>query len=119
MIVDLCLFNSSPANFVNEKAARITYTFTELYIAIGELKGGIDPAGADEHWKTAQSALNRIQKSFAEKSRLPLLFFVGSAIEREMANEIWRQLQAGTLANAANLSNEAQLASLCLWLCQL
>ena len=23
----------------------------EAYVALGELKGGIDPAGADEHWK--------------------------------------------------------------------
>ena len=22
------------------------------YVLLGELKGGIDPAGADEHWKT-------------------------------------------------------------------
>ena len=28
------------------------------YLACGELKGGIDPAGADEHWKTARSALS-------------------------------------------------------------
>jgi len=25
-----------------------------------ELKGGADPAGSDEHWKTATEALNRI-----------------------------------------------------------
>ena len=28
------------------------------YLACGELKGGIDPAGADEHWKTAGKALS-------------------------------------------------------------
>ena len=28
----------------------------EDYVCCGELKGGIDPAGADEHWKTAKTA---------------------------------------------------------------
>ena len=32
----------------------------------GELKGGIDPAGADEHWKTGNSALVRIRKAFED-----------------------------------------------------
>ena len=31
----------------------------ESYRACGELKGGIDPAGADERWKTANGALDR------------------------------------------------------------
>lgn len=39
--VDLCLFNSSPDN--------LDTTNAKSYIALGELKGGIDPAGADEH----------------------------------------------------------------------
>ena len=38
------------------------------YLACGELKGGIDPAGADEHWKTAGSALQRIRQSFSKKT---------------------------------------------------
>ncbi|MBC7078654.1 MAG: restriction endonuclease, partial [Synergistales bacterium] len=37
-----------------------------LYIALGELKGGIDPAGADEHWKTASSALSRSRDAFTD-----------------------------------------------------
>ena len=74
---------------------------------------------SDEHWKTANSALQRIERAFREDSHLPLLFYVGAAIERDMAKEIWQQLETGMLTNAANLTDENQLASLCLWLCQL
>ncbi|MDZ4383273.1 MAG: AvaI/BsoBI family type II restriction endonuclease [Thermodesulfovibrionia bacterium] len=45
-----------------------------LYIALGELKGGIDPAGADEHWKTARTSLIRIQKAFSKKGFSPDIF---------------------------------------------
>ncbi len=49
--VDMCLFNLSP-----EELQVSGYKSVESYIALGELKGGIDPAGADEHWKTARAA---------------------------------------------------------------
>jgi type II restriction enzyme len=83
------------------------------YLAIGELKGGIDPAGADEHWKTADTALRRVRSSFSGK--LPLIF-IGAAIESSMAIEIFAQYENGDLANCANLTNDEQLASLCEWL---
>lgn len=83
------------------------------YLAIGELKGGIDPAGADEHWKTADTALRRVRSSFS--SQLPLIF-IGAAIELSMAIEIFTQYENGDLANCANLTNDEQLASLCEWL---
>lgn len=86
------------------------------YLAIGELKGGIDPAGADEHWKTANSALGRVRTAFINK--LPLLF-VGAAIEQAMAAEIFAQYQTGDLSNCANLTNDDQLAALCEWLVRL
>jgi type II restriction enzyme len=66
-----------------------------LYVALGELKGGIDPAGADEHWKTARSALDRIKKAFEKVGQQPRRFFIGAAIEKEMAIEIWHDLEAG------------------------
>lgn len=44
------------------------------YLALGELKGGIDPAGADEHWKTANSALNRIRTGF--QNSIPFTFLL-------------------------------------------
>lgn len=94
--VDLCLFNGSSADFSSERIP-VTYRSHELYLALGELKGGIDPAGADEHWKTANTALKRIEKAFHDDAQAPLLFFVAAAIEHDMANEIWQQLEQGTL----------------------
>jgi Restriction endonuclease BsobI len=90
-----------------------------VYLAFGELKGGIDPAGADEHWKTARTALTRIQSAFATINLKPELFFVGAAIERKMATEIWSMLKDDLLSNAANLTNEFQLNSLARWLCNI
>ena len=89
------------------------------YIALGELKGGIDPAGADEHWKTARSALVRIRRKFQEQDLYPMTFYAGGAIEKKMAGELWAQLQGGILDNAANLTNDDQFSSLCSWLSSL
>jgi hypothetical protein len=109
--ISLCLFNATPDNLDEINSGS--------YIALGELKGGIDPAGADEHWKTAKTALERIRKSFSRAKQNPHTFFIGAAIERKMANEIWDELQQGVLSNAANLNNENQLASISHWLCNL
>lgn len=112
--VDMCLFELSPDELqVNG------YKSAESYIALGELKGGIDPAGADEHWKTARAALDRIREAFANSGYSPSLFFIGAAIEKKMATEIWDQLEKGKLANAANLNKNDQVASICRWLCSL
>lgn len=112
--VDLCLFNCSP-----QKIAPKIYKTPNLYLALGELKGGIDPAGADEHWKTARTALLRIQRAFLEMNLKPYTFFIGAAIERKMAQEIWVELENKMLANAANLTAEHQIASISSWLCSL
>jgi hypothetical protein len=112
--VDMCLFNCSPQNITPT-----TYQASDLYLALGELKGGIDPAGADEHWKTAQTALLRIQRAFLEINLKPHTFFIGAAIEKKMAREIWIELEDGMLANAANLTAEHQVASISNWLCNL
>ncbi len=111
--VDLCLFNCRCQEL------SVSYKDPTLYIALGELKGGIDPAGADEHWKTARTSLSRIRLVFADRGLSPHLFFVGAAIENSMAEEIWLQLEDGTLCNAANLTDANQVASLCRWLCNL
>lgn len=111
--VDLCLLNCSPEELST------AFNNPSLYIALGELKGGIDPAGADEHWKTARTSLTRIRKAFSDKRFSPHTFFVGAAIENSMAEEIWHQLEDGTLSNAANLTDADQVASLCNWLCSL
>jgi len=112
--VDLSLFNCAP-----EALGRQVYGNAAAYIALGELKGGIDPAGADEHWKTARTALDRIQTSFAKHKQKPHTFFIGAAIETKMAKEIWSQLQSDKIENAANLTDEDQIASLTRWLCSL
>ncbi len=112
--VDLSILKSQPDNVNSTKDS--AHLIPENYIAFGELKGGIDPAGADEHWKTANSALNRIRESFAKKSLHPITFFVGAAIENSMSKEIYSQLKTGILTNAANLTNDDQVASLCNWL---
>jgi len=102
-----------------KKQAKATYKLPTVYLALGELKGGIDPAGADEHWKTARSALYRINQAFMTRELKPHTFFIGAAIAKTMAGEIWRQLQEETLTNAANLTDEDQLASISRWLCSL
>jgi hypothetical protein len=117
--VDLCLLDCSLTDLARRKEAQQIYSSPEHYIALGELKGGIDPAGADEHWKTANSALSRIRDAFAKRDLAPDLFFVGAAIQDSMAQEIWDLLEDGQLANAANLNSEEQLVSIASWLCGL
>ena len=113
------MFNCGVKEFSTKERAKATIKSPGSYIALGELKGGIDPAGADEHWKTARTALTRIRESFEKVKHNPLLFFVGAAIEAKMATEIWSQLQNDLLANAANLTDDNQLASVSRWLCNL
>jgi hypothetical protein len=112
--VDLCLFNCAAKDLTRE-----TIRTPSLYIALGELKGGIDPAGADEHWKTARTALGRIDEAFSKLKLKRHTFFIGAAIEAKMAKEIWRMLQQGKLENAANLTDEDQIVSITSWLCTL
>jgi hypothetical protein len=112
--VDLCLFNCA----ANDLTRAIIRT-PSLYVALGELKGGIDPAGADEHWKTARTALGRIDEAFSKLKLNPHTFFIGAAIEAKMAKEIWQMLQRGKLENAANLTDEDQVVSITSWLCTL
>jgi hypothetical protein len=78
--VDLCLLNCSAENLQSAGLGDPT-----CYLALGELKGGIDPA----------------------------------AIAEKMAGEIWLPLEEGKLTNAANLTSEDQVASVCSWLCDL
>lgn len=112
--VDICLFSSDIADY--DGIVRCD----ERAIMFGELKGGIDPAGADEHWKTGNSALNRIRESF-NKAGYPEMktSFIGAAIQYSMAEEIYNQLTEGTLTNASNLTNNNQLIEYCNWLIEL
>jgi type II restriction enzyme len=111
--VDVVVLDCSPENYKN------AYKEADSYVLLGEFKGGIDPAGADEHWKTARTALERIRKAFAKERAEPKTYFVGAAIVKKMAQEIWAELESGTLSNAANLTNQDQVASLCNWIAEL
>lgn len=114
--VDICLFSSTIDDYDQGRIVRRD----ERAIMFGELKGGIDPAGADEHWKTGNSALNRIRSSFADAGYPTIMTsFIGAAIERSMAEEIYTQLEDGTLTNAANLTKNNQLIEYCNWLIEL
>ena len=112
--IDLCLFKVHP-----DQLDRSAYRTAQNYMALGELKGGIDPAGADEHWKTARTALDRINSGFEASGVQIQTFFIGAAIVDDMANEIWQMLQGRSLKNAANLTDDSQLASIVRWLTSL
>ncbi len=117
--VDICLLHSTPDQYRAKAKRPALVRDAEFYVALGELKGGIDPAGADEHWKTANAHLGRIRRSFGALGAMPQLFFVGNAIEASMAGEIWNQLESDELSNAANLTDDRQAVSLASWLCNL
>lgn len=108
--IDMIIIDSSPES-VSEAIKNPC-----SYVLLGELKGGIDPAGADEHWKTATSALKRIRDGFNNLNCKPGLFFIGAAIEDSMSKEIWNLIQSGDLSNAANLTKDEHVTSLCEWL---
>lgn len=110
--VDICLFDCSLADY---NGGRIVKN-PEKLVMLGELKGGIDPAGADEHWKTANSALGRIRVGCGAVNPQLKTSFVGAAIETSMADEIWTQLETGVLNHAANMTVENQLINYCDWL---
>lgn len=110
--VDICLFEGNPEQYHRGRIVQLP----NKAIMLGELKGGIDPAGADEHWKTANTALQRIRSSFSGIGHPVLTSFVGAAIANAMAEEIYEQLQNQTMTNAANLTDIHQLTEYCNWL---
>lgn len=113
--VDICLFRGNISDYENGSI----FTDLKKSIMFGELKGGIDPAGADEHWKTANTALNRIKNSFEDKGIIIKTSFVGAAIEKAMAREIFNQLESNKLSNAANLTEDNQLTEYSNWIVNL
>lgn len=115
--VDVSILNGRPEDL--HKGPDSIIRQPEKFIALGELKGGIDPAGADEHWKTANSALNRVRLSFKKRRFQPQTFFIGAAIENAMAVEIFKQLKTGSMNRAVNLTNDEQLTWACDWIINL
>lgn len=108
--VDMCVFNVAIKNIKENIQSE------KSYICLGELKGGADPAGADEHWKTANSALQRIDSAFKKVNHNVQSCFIGAAIADAMAEEIWNMLTTQKLSFAANLTVEDQVAAFCDWL---
>ena len=49
----------------------------------------------------------------------PYTFFIGAAIEKDMADEIFKQLKENVLAFAGNLTLEEHLVEICNWLISL
>ena len=77
----------------------------------GEIKGGADPAGSDEHWKTATQALNRILEA-AEKTGKPQpqLSFLATILVDRVAIEAQRWIDDGKLTSVYNLTKIADSA---------
>jgi len=75
----------------------------------GELKGGADPAGSDEHWKTATQAFNRIllacEKTGREK---PPLSFIATILVDRVAREAEEWIRTGKLTSVYNLTQIAE-----------
>ncbi len=117
--IDISIFKKQTIGITKPKDMNLFISDSANYLALGELKGGIDPAGADEHWKTANTALHRIRTSFEAKGNPVQTFFVGGAIEASMVKEIFAQCEAKELGSAANLTNESQLSELCAWIIEL
>jgi len=109
--IDIILLDNSHSEPLKE-----AISCPEKFIALGELKGGIDPAGADEHWKTAKTAIDRIVTAFKKQKQNPAIFYVGAAIESKMATEIWNNLKKKYISNAGNLTKPDHITSLAEWL---
>lgn len=113
--IDLVVFNCH-VNELNGAEFKSLIQNESNYKIMGELKGGIDPAGADEHWKTANTALSRVRNSFKNMNIDIPLVFIGAAIETSMSKEIFNQYSKGEIANCANLTIDNQFVNLCNWL---
>lgn len=71
----------------------------------GEIKGGADPAGSDEHWKTATQALSRILEACEKTGRSkPDLSFLATIIVERVAREAQAWIEQGRLSSVYNLT---------------
>lgn len=113
--IDLVILNCH-TDIITGKEFKKLINVPKNYELLGELKGGIDPAGADEHWKTANTALSRVRDSFKKHGINIPLVFIGAAIENSMSKEIFLQYSTGKITNCANLTVENQLVNLCNWM---
>jgi hypothetical protein len=78
-------------------------SYTMLWVA--ELKGGADPAGSDEHWKTATQALNRVINASKKTGRpVPLLSFIATILVERVAIEAQQWISTGRMKTVYNLT---------------
>lgn len=86
----------------------ITETSDEAFPWAAELKGGADPAGSDEHWKTATQAFNRIIDAAEQTNRpVPRLSFMATILVDRVAQEAALWLRQGKLVSVHNLTKIA------------
>jgi hypothetical protein len=75
----------------------------------GELKGGADPAGSDEHWKTATRAFDRILDASEKTGRpKPKLSFIATILVDRVAREAALWIREGKLTSVYNLTQIAE-----------
>jgi hypothetical protein len=71
----------------------------------GEVKGGADPAGSDEHWKTATQTFDRILAATDATSRpRPMLSFIATILVERVAREAQAWIEEGKLTSVYNLT---------------
>ena len=74
----------------------------------GELKGGADPAGSDEHWKTATRTFERILLACERTNRpKPPLSFIATILVERVAREAAEWIEQGKLESVYNLTQIA------------
>jgi hypothetical protein len=74
-----------------------------------ELKGGADPAGSDEHWKTATQSFQRVLEAAQETKRpQPMLSFIATILVERVAREAQNWLNNGRLTSVYNLTKMHQ-----------
>lgn len=113
--VDICLCNSNMTEYRQKDILRNIHKV----IMVGEIKSGADPAGADEHWKTANTALKRVREGYSDNTHRVLTSIIANAITQHMAKEIYEQLHSCVLDGVANLNNESQVTEYCKWIISL
>jgi len=77
----------------------------------GEIKGGADPAGSDEHWKTATKALQRIiDAANATGINQPQLSFLATILVDRVALDAQQWINEGKLTSVYNLTQMSENA---------
>jgi hypothetical protein len=73
------------------------------------VEGGADPAGSDEHWKTATQAFNRILLACEKTGReQPPMSFMATILVDRVACEAQEWLDQGKLTSVYNLTQIAE-----------